>query len=120
LLEFLLSGTHADFDQERLRKSTELLYNDLLRQGYAGVQFQANAQHAVKGKGKAVVPILGTVEDGRQFVIALSAPLAINYPDAASVRELQQESCDGIIVINELLVRGNLPAATREVRQRMC
>jgi hypothetical protein len=50
--------------------------------------------------------------------VALSAPLAINHPDAASVRELQEASDEiQIIVVNELLVRGNLPAATREVRQ---
>ena len=120
LLEFLVSGTLADFDKDRLKESTALLYKDLLRQGYEGVEFQANAQMAVKGKGRTAVPILATADDGRQFVIALSAPLAINYADAASVRELQQASHESkIIVINELLVRGNLPAATREVRQLM-
>jgi len=119
LLEFLLTGTLADFDKDRLRESTALLYNDLLRQGYEGMTFQANGQITVKGKGKKTVPILATAEDGRQFVIALSAPLAINYPDAASVRDLQQTPESRIIVVNELVVRGNLPAATREVRELM-
>jgi ATP-dependent helicase YprA (DUF1998 family)/Zn finger protein HypA/HybF involved in hydrogenase expression len=119
LLEFLISGTLAEFDQQRLKESTALLYSDLLRQGYDGFDFKDNAQLTLKkGKRKIAVPILATAKDGRQFVIALSAPLAINHPDDASVRELREVSDDTqIIVVNELLVRGNLPAATREVQQ---
>lgn len=41
-------------------------------------------------------------------------------PDFYMSRELQQASPESkIIVVNELLVRGNLPAATREVHQLM-
>jgi hypothetical protein len=120
LLEFLISGTLPDFDKQRLKESTALLYKDLLRQGYEGFEFKADSAISVKGKGKKTVPILGMTDDGRQFVIALSAPLAINYADAQEVRELQQASAESkIIVVNELLVRGNLPAATREVHQLM-
>lgn len=118
LLEFLITGTLPEFDRQRLKDSTTLLYGDLLRQGYEGFDFKADAQLTIKGKRKIAVPILATAKDGRQFVIGLSAPLAINYPDDASVRELQDESEEiQVIVVNELLVRGNLPAATREVQQ---
>jgi hypothetical protein len=79
-----------------------------------------NASVTTKGKQKIAVPILVTTKAGRQIVIALSAPLAINHPDADSVRQLQEVSDDvQVVLVNELLVRGNLPAATREVRQSL-
>lgn len=119
-LEFLITGTLPDFDKERLEESTTLLYNDLLRQGNEAFEFKLNSPVAIKGKRKANAPILATAKNGEQNVIALSAPLALNYADDAGVRELQ-EIFDGmrIVVVNELLVRGNLPAATREVQQRL-
>ena len=43
-----------------------------------------------------------------------------DYPDDPAVRDLQETPDDvKVVVINELLVRGNLPAATREVQQRL-
>jgi len=117
LLEFLITGEVPSFEKERIAASTELLFSDLLRQGYEGFEFSMYAEFTVKGERKTFVPILPTAEDGRQFVIALSAPLAIGHPDSADVRELQVNSDVQTIVINELVVRGNLPSATREVRQ---
>jgi ATP-dependent helicase YprA (DUF1998 family)/Zn finger protein HypA/HybF involved in hydrogenase expression len=120
LLEYLIGGTQSDFDPDRLLESTALLYSDLLRQGYEGFEFKSAAQVRLNGKKQLTVPILATTNDDRQFVIALSAPLAIDYPDSAGVRELRAISDDiQVIVVNELMVRGNLPAATREVQQRL-
>jgi ATP-dependent helicase YprA (DUF1998 family) len=120
LLEFLLAGSVPDFDQERLKESTALLHNDLLRQGDEEFEFKMNSPVTIKGKKKINAPILATAKNGRQTVIALSAPLALNCPDDASVRELQQSvDAPPVIVVNELLIRGNIPAATREVQQRL-
>jgi hypothetical protein len=119
LLEFLITGTLPDFYTDRLKESTALLCGDSLRQGFEGFNFKADAELMLKGKNKIAVPILATAKDGRQIAIALSAPVAINYPDAASIRQLQETAEVRVIVVNELLVRGNLPAATREVRQSL-
>ena len=120
LLEFLITGTLPDFDRDRLKESTQLLYNDLARQGYEGFDFKLDAFVTTAANQKLSVPILATANGGRQTVIALSAPLAINHPDAESVRELRDISDHlQVVVVNELLVRGNLPAATREVRQSL-
>jgi hypothetical protein len=65
------------------------------------------------------VPILASKGDER-FVIALSGPLTSDHPASHSVRELtQKQDSVQVIVVNELLVRGNLSAATRDVRQRL-
>jgi hypothetical protein len=43
-----------------------------------------------------------------------------DHPADPSIRQLRDKATDlQIIVVNELLVRGNLPAATREVQQRI-
>lgn len=119
LLEFLITGTLPEFDKDRLNESTALLYNDLLRQGNEAFEFKLNSPIVIKGKKRINVPILAIAKNGEQTAIALSAPLALNYADDAGARELQETSDARVLVVNELLIRGNLPAATREVQQRL-
>jgi ATP-dependent helicase YprA (DUF1998 family) len=118
LLEYLLSGVLHEFDADRLKNSTALLYSDLLRQADGNVDLRTNVTITVAGLGDVKVPILGVRKDGEQFAIALSAPLTTDHPAEPSIREKGKKTNDiQIIVINELLVRGNLPAATREVQR---
>ena len=118
LLEYLLTGTLPEFDEQRLRNSTSLLYRDLSRQGDRTVNFEADVEVTVEGVGKVEVPILAVKNTGERFAIALSGALTNDYPAAPSIRKLREKTSSiAVIVINELLVRGNLPAATREVRQ---
>ena len=65
------------------------------------------------------MPILATRKNGKQFAIALSGPLTPGHPADASLLGLKKATGVTLIVINELLVRGNLPSATREVQQRI-
>jgi hypothetical protein len=66
------------------------------------------------------VPILAVSGARERFAIALSGPLTNDHPAVAGLLGLVEQSIDlTLIVVNELLVRGNLPAATREVRQRL-
>jgi ATP-dependent helicase YprA (DUF1998 family) len=118
LLEYLLTGTLPEFDADRLKTSTELLYRDLLRQDDGSIDFKANVTVSVAGAKDAEVPILAVTKDGKRFAVVLSGPLTVDHPAEASIRELREKAADlQFIVINELLVRGNLPAATREARQ---
>jgi hypothetical protein len=120
LLEYLLSGVLHEFDADRLKNSTALLYSDLLRQADGDVDLRTNVTMTVAGLGDVRVPILGVRKDGEQFAIALSGPLTTDHPAEPSIREMGKKTNDiQIIVINELLVRGNLPAATREVQRRL-
>lgn len=118
LLQYLLTGTLSEFDEKRLKDSTALLYRDLLRQGDGSVDFKAGATVSLKSIGNIEIPILATRKNGERFAIALSGPLTTDHPAAPSIRDLHKKTSDiTAIVINELLVRGNLPAATREVRR---
>ena len=119
LVDYLLTNHLPDFDAQRLKNSTTLLYHDLLRQGLDGISFEADLQLSIAGPGQVTVPILAVSESGDRFVIALSGPLTNDHPAAPSLKELPETVNLTLIVVNELLVRGNLPAATREVRQRL-
>ena len=74
LLEYLTTGRRPDFNAERLRGSTVLLYHDLLRQGFTGVGFELDAQLDSESGG-LVAPILATTNSGNRFIIALSGVL---------------------------------------------
>jgi hypothetical protein len=119
LLEYLLTGQLSEFNLARLQKSTSWLSNDLRRQAEPGITYQDGVQVTV-GKGASVtVPILATREDGKLFAIALSGPLTTGHPADASLLQLSKTAgAPELIVVNELLVRANLSAATREVLLR--
>jgi ATP-dependent helicase YprA (DUF1998 family) len=120
LLEYLLTGTLPEFDPERLKNSTDLLYRDLLRQDDGSIDFKAKVRVSIADARDTEIPILAVTKSGKRFAIALSGPLTVDHPAEASIRELREKTSEiQFIVVNELLVRGNLPAATREVRQRM-
>ena len=114
LLEYLLTGELAEFSSERLQSSTTLLYNDLCRQSVPDVRFSTDA--AVSAHPAFNAPILAEVSGGRQYAIALSAPLSPGHPaDPNVVSALGGGPTIPVIVENELIVRANLSAATRNV-----
>lgn len=119
LLEYLLTGQLPEFNQARLRKSMTWLSSDLRRQGDPAMTYQDEVCVSV-GKGMSVtIPTLATRKDGKRFAIALSGPLTSGHPADGSLLELGNVvGGPELIVVNELLVRGNLPAATREVQMR--
>jgi ATP-dependent helicase YprA (DUF1998 family) len=119
LLKYLLTGQLPEFNPGRLQKSTAWLLSDLRRQAASGLVYQEGVRVSA-GKGLSVtVPILAMRKDGKRYAITLSGPLTSGYPADASLLTLSElAGAPELVVVNELLVRGNLPAATREVQQR--
>jgi Domain of unknown function (DUF1998) len=119
LLEYLLNGEHPEFSPERLRSSTELLYHDLRRQSPGGTKFGLDIPINV-GSATFPAPIVAETASGRKFIVALSGPLTADHPADAAVAEFRASGGTiPVIVENELVVRGNLPAATRSVLQKI-
>lgn len=120
LLAYLLTGELPAFDPQRIKRSTSLLLNDLLRQGDKGLTYSEDAQVFVPGLGDIEIPILAEDKAGRRFAIALSGPLTSDYPIDKAIRELREQTKEiEVVVVNELLVRANLPAATHGIRQKL-
>ncbi len=119
LLEYLVTGRQPQFSSERLRSSTTLLYHDLQRQALEGVEFELEAP-INNGKESLTAPILAKTITGQEFIITLSGPLTINHPaDSAITRYRDSGGSIVVIVANELIVRANLPAATKRIRQEI-
>jgi hypothetical protein len=115
LLEYLISGEMQPFNRDRIKSSTRLLAQDLERQA-DGFNFALDEDVQVPGLGPVTIPILAT-SNGSRFAIALAGALTGDHPADPAIAELREQSSEiPVIPINELLVRGNLPAATRIVQ----
>ena len=89
------------------------------RQGDARLQFLAPDDGGVAGNNSRQYKIIAVRRDGKKFVIVLSGPLTPDHPADPDVVLHYAEGEISIVIVNELLVRGNLPAATREVMSRV-
>jgi len=120
LLRFILTGTAPTLDAERLQRSTDLLFHDLERHGLEGVQLERNSPVSVPGLTTVVAPILAANRAGARFVIGLHGPLTPDDPPDAGLRELKEFSAAlPVILVDELVVRRNLPTATAELLTRL-
>jgi ATP-dependent helicase YprA (DUF1998 family) len=118
LLEYLLNGEHPEFSPERLRTSTALLFHDLRRQCPVVAKFGLDVPVTADG-ATLTAPILAEI-GGQKFIVALSGPLTVDHPANTAVAEFRANGGSiPVIVENELVVRGNLPAATRGVLQKI-
>ena len=119
LFEYLLNGEAPGFNAARLRNSTTLLAHDLRRQTDGAFTFQTDVP-VETGVGTVTAPILVTGPGGRRSIIALSGPLTDGHPADPEIGAFRDGGADiPILIENELVVRGNLPFATRNVRQKI-
>ena len=119
LLEYLLTGQQPGFNRQRLMNSTDLLLNDLQRRDEYAIEFHSNVEIKYGAEKVINIPILAEYK-GKKFIIALSGPLTTGYPADPLITELRDSDTDyHFIIENELVVRGNLPNATRSVYQQL-
>ena len=120
LVEFLLTDNMQPFSPQRVAASTRILLLDLERNADNGVTYTKDAVVTVQDMGKVTVPILATRSDGAKCVIAIAGPLTADHPADPLIAELREKWDGGsVFPVNELLVRGNLPAATRAVEEHV-
>ena len=116
LLKSLLTGQPSAIDAERIEGSTDLLFEDLDRQGVTDVTLERAASLDLDGLASVIAPILVKRANGSEFVLGLRNPLTPDEPADDSLRELRDLSTTvPVYLVDELVVRKNLPAATREV-----
>ena len=111
LLEYLLTDEPPAFDAQRVANSTALLCSDLRRQGDTRFKLEVPDDFDYSKHSH----ILATRRDGKRFCVVLSGPLTPDHPANRDALNLGSMAGFAPIVVNELLVRGNLPAATRDV-----
>lgn len=120
LLRFALAGKAVTLDGGRLERSTDVLFQDLERLGIDGLNLERNKAVAVPGRGVVVAPILAANQSGAKFIIGLHGPLTPDEPSDDGLQDLKQFSAAlPVILIDELVVRRNLPSATATLLERM-
>ncbi len=116
LLRFLLTGAAPKIDAPRLARSTDLLFQDLERQGLEGIKFERARAVSVPGLLPVTAPIYATRQDGAEFVIGLHGPLTPDDPPDDALRDLKEYSTTlPVLLVDELVVRRNLPSATKSL-----
>jgi len=121
LLRFLISGELPSINENRLDQSTELLFQDLHRQGLDSIKLERNKTISVPGLRDVKAPIyLTRKSDNASFVVFLHNPLTPGYAPTEELRELTEYSVSiPIIPVDELVVRRNLPAVTSDLIHRI-
>lgn len=120
LLEHLLQGTVPEFSPQRLQKAVRLLNADLARQSDGRETFEAHSQLRRRDGDDFDFHIVAMAESGRRVGVLISAPLVDEDEVLSDAFEaLEEGQVDSIVVISELVVRGNLAAATLMVKEAM-
>jgi len=120
LLRSVISGCPPLFQADRLESSTDLLFEDLCRHGVAGLSLRRKVVLAVPGFEEVIAPILAEAEGTRTMLIALHSPLTPDQPSDLRLLELREYYAGfSTVLVDELLVRRNLPSATAELLARL-
>ena len=116
LLRFLIHGTYPSLDSNRLESSTDILFEDLCRQGLEGVAIKRRNLVTVPGFGAVTAPIYARKVSGDEYIIGLHGPLTPDDPSDATLREVK-ELCLSIPVLlyDEIAIWRNLPSITSDL-----
>jgi len=119
LVRYLIDGTLPTWPEARTALTLNILFEDLVRQGTAGVAYERHRSLEVPGLGSVLAPILATRTNGEVAIIDLSLPLAAREPNEPTLRELKEFGVPPVLMVDELLVRRNLPRATISLLSRL-
>ncbi|MGH3435455.1 MAG: DEAD/DEAH box helicase [Sciscionella sp.] len=116
LLRYLIDGTLPVLDTERLDRSAEKLYGDLLSHGIEGVEFSRNVEIRLDGIGRVTAPILAERGDQR-WIFGVHGPMTPDIAPNEGLRDAKEYgSAVPVRLIDDLIIARSLPFATQLVR----
>lgn len=115
LLQYMLDGGEPLVDIERLSSVTNLLYDDLCAQNREHFTITRNASLTVPELGEVIAPILISSDSGGELVVAVHGGLTPDYAPTPELREFAEYSLTPVHLVDETLIRRNLPTATKRV-----
>ena len=115
LLRFLIDGSYPSMEVERLHGSTELLYEDLIRQGRPNVTFALDHPTTLPGLGPVTIPIYVKRADGIELFVGLCESLTSDTPADEVLRTSGRFLLPPVVLCDEIVVTRNLPAATNQI-----
>ena len=120
LLRFLIHGSTPTLDSRRLAASTDLLYEDLRRHKISDVTVERDHPIDLPEFGRVKVPIYISRASADDFIVGLHGPLTPDDPPDSNLREIK-EFCPTVpvLLVDEMVVRRNLPTATNDLLKRL-
>jgi hypothetical protein len=116
LLRHALYGGYPAYPQDRIDASLNLLFTDVRRQLSDQFELERNVSRTDSKGRKVVVPIIVRRHSNKEETcVTLSSPIAPDVPVDADLRAAAPEDLDGIVCIDDLLVRRNLPTAIKKL-----
>ena len=117
LLKLLVEGCYPGLDAERVESSADLLFDDLNRQDLASVSIARNHPLELPGFGTLTAPIyLRRQGTGPELIVGIHGPLTPNDPTDPALRDFMNSGPSvPVLLVDEILVRRNLPAATERL-----
>lgn len=115
LLKLALTGVEPRLSDSRSTRATTLLVEDVRRQAGDDLTVTTDATLEVAGIGTVEVPIIASDTRGRKAVVAVTHSLTPHAPSNDGVEQLAEFGAIPVLYISELMIRRNLPMATREV-----
>ena len=118
LLRYLIDGSFPSMEAERLRSSTQLLYEDLVRQGLPNTTFALDHPTTLPGVGSVTIPIFVHRAGGPDLFVGLCEPLTLDTPADVALRNVKEASpTSQVVLCDEIVVTRNLPAATNQIME---
>ena len=101
---------------ERLHSSTQLLYEDLIRQDLPNTTFDLDHPTTLPGLGPVTIPIRVKRADGTDLFVGLCETLTRDTPADEVLRNVRQASpVSRVVLCDEIVVTRNLSAATNQI-----
>ena len=119
LMRYVLHDTPPVLGETRIQRSTDILFEDLKRQGLDGVALRRSIPMAVPGFGSVVAPVLVSGRGEEAFVVSLSNPLTPDDAPTPEIGELMEHGTVPVHLVDELVVRRSLPSATNSVLEKV-
>ncbi len=120
LLGAILQGDEPQFDKKRLETAADVLHHCLLTQDIADLSFERHSVLDVPGIGAVEIPILArSLRSDDVRAIGIHGPLAPDYAADETLRALKEVSPVPVWLADELMIRRNLPLATKRAMEWM-
>jgi ATP-dependent helicase YprA (DUF1998 family) len=115
LLRYLVRGEEPTLDRLRIEQAVDRLQADLSRQGLDGFEFLLGETIELPGLGTLDAPILARAA-GRQMIVGVHGPLTPDHPsDERLLAAKEFGTTIPVLLVDEIVVSHNLPAASKSV-----
>ncbi|WP_433435408.1 DEAD/DEAH box helicase [Nonomuraea sp. CA-141351] len=118
LLRYLIHGTLPVLDKERLERSSDRLFEDLIGREISGIRFERGIAIEIEGIGPVTAPILAT-RSSQQWIFGVHGPLTPDVAPTDELRDAKEFGSVPVSLIDDMVISRNLPFASQLVQRAL-